>query len=211
MQQEVQMARDIQTRLLPKAPPVVAGYDIAGSRCRRVRTSAATTSTFWSFATAGMGLCLADVSGKGISASLLMANMQATIRGQAARALRPRKCLQHANQQLYQSTDSDKYVTMFYAVLDAAKHELQYSNAGHNPPLLIAADGQYTLLKTGGPVLGILPEAPFDQATVSLTSGDLLLIYSDGYTEAMNRSFEEFGEERLLEVVLANRNLPALN
>ncbi len=205
MQQEVQMAREIQTRLLPKAPPVVPGYDIAGKSVS-AQNVGGDYFDFLPFRDGRLGLCLADVSGKGISASLLMANVQATVRGQAAAGSSAALCLQRSNEQLYQSTDTDKYVTLFYAVLDIAKRELQYSNAGHNPPLLIKADNQPMLLTVGGPVLGILPEAQFEEASVSLDVGDLLLIYSDGYSEAMNRAFEEFGEDRLLEMAQHNRN-----
>ena len=209
IQQEVQMARDIQTRLLPKAPPAIAGFDIAGKSVS-AQNVGGDYYDFLEFRDGRLGLCLADVSGKGISASLLMANVQATIRGQSALGSSAALCMQNSNRQLYQSTDTDKYVTLFYGVLDTGAHEMQYSNAGHNPPMLITNGGEPTLLRTGGPVLGILPEAPYDQATVPVTPGDLLLIYSDGYSEAMNRSFEEFGENRLLEVVRANRNVAAL-
>jgi sigma-B regulation protein RsbU (phosphoserine phosphatase) len=208
MQQEVQMAREIQTRLLPKSPPVVPGFDIAGKSVP-AQNVGGDYFDFLSFRDGRLGLCLADVSGKGISASLLMANVQATVRGQGALGNSAAQCLHRSNEQLFQSTDTDKYVTLFYAVLDAAKRELQYSNAGHNPPWLIKANNQPTLLKIGGPVLGILPEALFEEATVSLDVGDLLLIYSDGYSEAMNRLFEEFGEDRLLEIAQGNRNATA--
>ncbi len=209
MQQEVQMARDIQTRLLPKAPPAVAGFDIAGKSVS-AQNVGGDYFDFLQFRDGRLGLCLADVSGKGISASLLMANVQATVRGQSVLGSSAAQCLHSSNLQLYQSTDTDKYVTLFYAVLDAEKHLLQYSNAGHNPPMLLKnASGEPALLSVGGPVLGILPEAPFEEATVSFDPGDLLLIYSDGYSEAMNHAFEEFGEERLLAVAQQNRHASA--
>jgi sigma-B regulation protein RsbU (phosphoserine phosphatase) len=208
MQQEVRMARDIQMRLLPKAPPVVVGFDIAGKSVP-AQNVGGDYFDFLPFRDGRLGLCLADVSGKGISASLLMANVQATVRGQSVLGTPAAQCLHNSNLQLYQSTDTDKYVTLFYAVLDTIKRELQYSNAGHNPPLLIKRDSDPILLSVGGPVLGILPEAPFEEATLSLDPGDVLLIYSDGYSEAMNRGFEEFGEDRLLEAAQRHRDLPA--
>lgn len=208
MQQEVQMARDIQTRLLPKAPPVVAGFDIAGKSVP-AQNVGGDYFDFLQFRDGRWGLCLADVSGKGISASLLMANVQATVRGQSVLGSSAAQCLHSSNLQLYQSTDTDKYVTLFYGVLDAEKRQLQYSNAGHNPPMLFKNGSEPSLLTVGGPVLGILPEVPFEQATVTLDPGDLLLIYSDGYSEAMNHAFEEFGEERLLDVARRNRNASA--
>jgi sigma-B regulation protein RsbU (phosphoserine phosphatase) len=209
MQQEVQMAREIQTRLLPKSPPVVPGYDIAGKSVS-AQNVGGDYFDFLQFRDGRLGLCLADVSGKGISASLLMANVQATVRGQSAVGASAAECLRRSNEQLYQSTDTDKYVTLFYGLLDTAKRELQYSNAGHNPPLLIKANNEHSLLNVGGPVLGILPEALYEDATVPLEHGDLLLIYSDGYSEAMNRSFEEFGEDRLLEITQGNRQATAV-
>jgi serine phosphatase RsbU (regulator of sigma subunit) len=208
MQQEVHMARDIQMRLLPKAPPTVVGFDIAGKSVP-AQNVGGDYFDFLPFRDGRLGLCLADVAGKGISASLLMANVQATVRGQSVLGTAAAQCLHNSNLQLYQSTDTDKYVTLFYAVLDAARRELQYSNAGHNPPLLIKRDGDVVFLRAGGPVLGILPEAPFEEALVSLDAGDVLLIYSDGYSEAMNRSLEEFGEDRLLEAAQRHRDLPA--
>jgi sigma-B regulation protein RsbU (phosphoserine phosphatase) len=110
---------------------------------------------------------------------------------------------------LYNVTDSDKFVTMFYSVLDASRHELTYSNAGHNPPLLISADGSVRELTAGGPVLGVLPAFSYDESTVSLAVGDVLLIYSDGFSEAANMRFEEFGDERLRDLAVAHRDLPA--
>jgi sigma-B regulation protein RsbU (phosphoserine phosphatase) len=208
MQQEVRLARDIQTRLLPKAPPVVDGFDISGKSVSAENVGG-DYYDFLPFRDGRLGLCLADVSGKGISASLLMANVQATIRGQSALENSAAHCLQSSNTQLFQSTDTDKYVTLFYGVLDTAKRELQYSNAGHNPPLMIRSGREPLLLTVGGPVLGILPEAPFDEATISFDPGDLLLIYSDGYSEAMNFAFEEFGEERLLAIARENRSASA--
>jgi sigma-B regulation protein RsbU (phosphoserine phosphatase) len=101
---------------------------------------------------------------------------------------------------IHHSTPADKFVTMFYAALDADKHELHYSNAGHNPPFLIPKEGEPKLLESGGPVLGVLPNFEFDESTVNLEVGDLLVIYTDGFSEAINPAMEEFGEDRLLEI-----------
>ena len=208
MQQDVRMARDIQMRLLPKNPPSIAGYDVAG-KSTPAHNVGGDYFDFLSMGEGCVGLCLGDVSGKGISAALLMANVQATMRGQCMRQPSACQSLRYANRQLYQSTDSDKFVTMFYGVLDPASGQLRYSNAGHNPPILIPDRGEPEFLTAGGPVLGVFPSVSYEEATVRLHRGDLLLIYSDGFSEAMNADKEEFGEQRLLETAAKYRDTPA--
>ena len=207
LQKELQLAREIQMRLLPKTPPEIAGYEVAGQSQPALRVG----GDYFDFLELGggrWGFCLADVSGKGITASLLMANVQATIRGQSRLAPDAGKCVEQSNRMLYESTDADKFVTMFYAVLDVATNTLDYSNAGHNPPILVSAERGPMLLEVGGPVLGVMPQFPYRRAQVSMSPGDTLLVYSDGYSEAMNLQFEEFGEERLHELAAAHRGLP---
>lgn len=197
MQQEMRMAYDIQINLLPKSPPTVPGYDVAGKTTPAHNVG----GDYFDFLAAGEGrlaICLGDVSGKGMPAAMLMANVQATIRGQTLLRPSPSECMRHSNQLLYQSTDSNKFVTFFYGLLDFKKHRFCYANAGHNPPILLRKGDEPRLLETGGPVLGILPNCDFEEAEVRLEPGDTLLLYSDGFPEAMNRQFEEFGEERLL-------------
>ena len=151
-------------------------------------------------------ICLGDVSGKGMPAALLMACTQATVRGQTLVESSAARCIERSNKLLYQITDSDKFVTLFFALLDPDGRRLHYTNAGHNPPILLSHK-QAQPLDVGGPVLSILASIPYQEAKLDLHSGDLLVIYSDGFSEAMNRRFEEFGEERLLEVVTAARDL----
>jgi serine phosphatase RsbU (regulator of sigma subunit) len=208
IEQELDTARTIQEKLLPKAPPLIAGYDLAGQSAPARQVGG---DYFDYFEPDGQGavVCLADVSGKGISAALLMANIQAAIRSLSLSDSSVTKRLKHANQLLYNSTGSDKFVTMFYSVLDSSKHELTFSNAGHNPPLLISADGSVQELSAGGPVLGILPAFSYEESRVSLAPGDVLLIYSDGFSEAANLRFEEFGEDRLRDLAVAHRTEPA--
>ena len=208
IEQELDTARIIQQKLLPKTPPAVTGYDLAG-RSDPARQVGGDYFDYFSRDGQGTVVCLADVSGKGISAALLMANIQAAIRSLSLSDASLIKRLEHANQLLYNSTDSDKFVTMFYSVLDPEKHELTFSNAGHNPPLLISADGSVRELTAGGPVLGILPAFHYEESTVAFAVGDLLLIYSDGFSEAANMRFEEFGDDRLREIAVAHREEPA--
>lgn len=208
IEQELDTAREIQVKLLPKAPPQIPGYDIA-ARSQAARQVGGDSFDFLDTGDGRVALCLADVSGKGISASLLMANVQATIRTLSLTENSLSARLAQANKLLYESTDSDKFVTMFYSALDVAKHELSYSNAGHNPPILVTAAGAVKRLEVGGPVLGVLPQYDFQQAAVSLEPGDLLLIFTDGFSEAMNLRLDEFGEEPLIEIVRENREQPA--
>ena len=203
MQQEMEMARSIQANLLPKAQPSIPGYDIAG-----MSVSAANVGgDYYDFLPSEdrLILCLGDVSGKGMPASLLMANVQATIRGQNLVISSAAECMSRSNRLLFQSTDSAKFVTFFYGILDTAGRTIDYSNAGHNPPILLSDGQEAQRLEIGGPVLGVLPDFPYQQATVALHPGDLLLIFSDGYSEAVNRRLEEFGEDQLLRLAARNR------
>ena len=204
MQQEMEMARSIQANLLPKAQPSIPGYDIAGTSV----SAANVGGDYYDFLPSEdrLVICLGDVSGKGMPASLLMANMQATIRGQNLVSSSASECMSRSNRLMFQSTDSAKFVTFFYAVLDIAGRTLEYSNAGHNPPILFSGDREPQRLETGGPVLGVLPDFPYEQASVELKRGDLLLIFSDGFSEAMNLRLEEFGEDELVSLATANRN-----
>ena len=208
IEQELDTAREIQVKLLPKGPPWIPGYDVA-ARSEAARQVGGDSFDFIETGDGRVALCLADVSGKGISASLLMANVQATIRALSLTESTLHARLAQANKLLYDSTDSDKFVTMFYSVLDAAKHELSYSNAGHNPPILVTAGGEVRRLEEGGPVLGVLPQFSYPQAAVPLEPGDLLLIFSDGFSEAMNLNLEELGEEPLVAIAKEGRELPA--
>ena len=196
IERELETARTIQTKLLPERPPEVPGYDIAA----RSEPARSVGGDYYDFLKAGedwTAICLADVSGKGISASLLMASIQATIRGQSIIEAPVAERVARADKLLYASTESDKYATMFYAELEPDSGKLRYTNAGHNPPVLISADGQQRLLDVGGPPVGLLPIAQYEESSVELRPGDLLLIYSDGFSEAMDLRLNEYGEERL--------------
>ena len=202
MQQEMEMARNIQAKLLPKAHPSIPGYDIAGTSV----SAANVGGDYYDFLPSEDRLivCLGDVSGKGMPAALLMANVQATIRGLNLVSSSAAECMRRSNRLLFQSTDSAKFVTFFYGILDLNGRTLEYCNAGHNAPILFSK-GQQTRLETGGPVLGVLPDFPYEQASVELTPGDLLLIFSDGFSEAMNGRYEEFGEDQLARIAIENR------
>ena len=126
-----------------------------------------------------------------------MSNVQATIRGQSRLAADTGACVARSNDMLHASTDSDKFVTMFYGVLDTRTHRLEYCNAGHNPPVMLSGVNGQALLETGGPVLGVVPGFPYESGEVEFRPGQTLLVYSDGFSEAMNTRLEEFTDERL--------------
>lgn len=207
LQEELRLAREIQRNLLPKRPPDVAGYGISGLSEPAKRVG----GDYFDFLNLGgnrLGLCVADVSGKGITAALLMSNVQATIRSQSRLAPDTGACVSRSNDMLHASTDSDKFVTMFYGVLDTQTHRLEYCNAGHNPPIMLSAGNGPVLLDTGGPVLGVVPGFPYQRGEAEFGPGQTLLIYSDGFSEAMNQRLEEFTDERLRASAEANAGLP---
>jgi len=207
-QDELALASEIQLGLLPKAMPVVPGYDVSG-RNTPAEEIGGDYFDFIGLDDGRLAVCVADVSGKGLSASLLMANLQATIRAQALMQLSPGKCLEHSNTLLSKSTDLHTFATCFYAVLDAEGNEVRYSNAGHDPPLLFSANGGTARLSAGGLVLGFLERAEYKEEVVRLDPGDILVMYSDGVTDAEDDQGRPFGEQRLCDVVRAHSAEPA--
>ncbi len=203
MQQELRLATKIQLELLPKHAPKLAGYDLAGKSI----PAQSVGGDYFDFIVIDerrVALCVGDISGKGLPAALLMANLQATMRGLTLTPSSVGECLARANRLLHQSTDSEKFATLFYAVLDAEQHCLCYSNAGHNDPFVLSLQSEPRPLKTGGIMLGLLPQRTFADETIALAPGELLVIYSDGISEAVNVLDEQFGEERLLAVIKEN-------
>ncbi len=204
VQEELRVASDIQRGLLPKAFPEIEGYDIAAVNLP-ARVVSGDYYDFINLPDGNLGLCLGDVSGKGMPAALLMANLQAIMRAQALLGLPPQTCVQNVNFLLFRNTTPEKFATLFYGVLNPKSHTLTYCNAGHDPPFVFSADGSVRRLETGGTVVGFLEKMPFSKASAPLKPGDVFLLYSDGVTEAMDEREEEFGEERLQEV--AQRSL----
>ncbi len=208
LQDELALASKIQLELLPKAMPVVPGYDIAGS----ATPAEAIGGDYFDFIGIDDGrlaICIADISGKGLSAALLMANLQATTRAQALLRLPPGECLEHSNTLLSRSTELHKFATCFYAVLEAEGNEVRYSNAGQDPPLLFTTNGGIKRLEAGGLVLGFLEHVEYQEEVVRLDPGDILVMYSDGITDAEDEQGHPFGEQRLCDVVQAHLAEPA--
>ena len=201
---KVRLAARIQRDLLPKHPPVIPGYALAG----RSIPAQTVGGDYFDFIPRDecLALCVADVSGKGLPASLLMANVQAAVRSQVLAHASVTECLERTNTLLFRCTDQGKFVTAFFGVLDCQRHLLTYSNAGHNPPLLFRGGMKRERLETGGLVLGIFDETAFEESTCRLDRGDLLVVYSDGITEASDMNGEEFGEEGIIAVVNRERH-----
>lgn len=200
MREEVRLAAKIQNDLLPKKAPTIPGYDIAGVSIPAQLVG----GDYFDFIPVNdhhWAICLGDVSGKGLPASLLMANLQATLRGQTFPDISPKECVIRSNRLLNQSTSDEKFVTLFYGLLDAKQHLLTFTNAGHDHPMLFSRNQPIQRLRTGGIVLGIMDGFPFEEESVLMEPGDVLVIYSDGICEAMNSARELFEEERLAEVV----------
>jgi sigma-B regulation protein RsbU (phosphoserine phosphatase) len=157
-------------------------------------------------------VALADVSGKGVPAALLMASLQASLRGQVLDgAADLARLMERINRLVHDASPENRYATFFYGQYDPAARRLDYVNAGHNPPLLLARDGGGLTLKrltAGGMVVGLLPGATYAQASELLPEGSLLLGFTDGVSEAMNALDEEWGEERLIEAVREGTDLP---
>jgi sigma-B regulation protein RsbU (phosphoserine phosphatase) len=208
MEEEMRTAQTIQQHLLPKEAPKLPGFDAAGMTVS-AKEVGGDYFDYLPLAGGRWGLVVADVAGKGLPAAMLMANLQATIRGQVSFAGSCRECLTNANLLLKQSMTPGRFATLFLAFLDPARKILTYSNGGHNPPYLFKADGSFRELSHGGPILGVLDSQLYAEETVVLAAGDVLVIYTDGETEAFNEKGEQFGEERLLATLKPVLSRPA--
>jgi phosphoserine phosphatase RsbU/P len=197
-EQEMSRAREIQQALLPKTLPQLPGVQIAGA-WQPARAVGGDYFDVIRLDERRLGICIGDVSGKGITAALLMANLQAAFRAFATPEASPASVCAKLNAFLCGNVAPGKFITFFYAVLDAEQRTLSYENAGHSPGLLVKTNGQAELLRGGGAVLGMLPEWSYTDSTVKLDAGDHLLLFTDGITEAATPAGEEFGEERLIQ------------
>jgi len=205
IEEDLRIAREIQRQLLPKETPKVAGYDIAGVS-RSAKEVGGDYYDFIPLKQNQLAFCLGDISGKGVPASLIMANLQATLRGHAHSSKSCSQCLEKVNTQLYHSIDIQKFATLFYALLDSEKNEITYTVAGHNPPIYLTSTGDVKLLEEGGTVLGFLEKTLYDEETIAMNTGDLLAIYSDGITEAGDHEKKYFEEWRLIELLQNHKN-----
>lgn len=205
LEEDIRVAKEIQEKLLPKENPNIPGFDIIGYS-RPAKEVGGDYYDFISIDENKLALCLGDISGKGIPASLLMANLQATLRGQALSCSSCAKCLERSNRFLYHSTNIQKFATLFYAILNTETGQLCYSRAGHPPPIYINSEGEMQELSTGGMVLGFQEEAYYQESYINFSKDDLLVIYSDGVTEAGDPGDESFDEWRLEDIIKQNRD-----
>jgi sigma-B regulation protein RsbU (phosphoserine phosphatase) len=204
---EMQIAREIQRSLFPRARPTIAGFEVAAESLACYEVG----GDHYDYIPLGddrWALAIADVSGKGAPASILMASVHASLRALAGTA-RPDQLMVRLNQFLFESTQENKYVTLFYAELDPARRRLAYVNAGHVPPFWLGADHWQSRLGVGGPVLGLLETAQYDMAEVELAGGELVAMVTDGATEAVSPGDEEFGEDRLRALIESASGLSA--
>lgn len=206
LNEELKVAADIQKQLLPSEDPDVNQYDITG-RNSPAREMGGDYYDFIPLKDGKWAICLGDVSGKGITAALLMANLQATIRSQSNLNFSSDRVIAESNILLHHNTSTDKFVTGFYCILDPVEHTMESTNAGHDHPFLIKRNGDVTRLEEGGVILGFMAESEYVKETHLLNPGDLVVIYSDGLTDAISPDGEEFGEARLLDLVKKNSSL----
>ncbi len=209
MAKELEQAAHIQMGLLPSVAPRTDGMEIAG-RTAACRTVGGDYYDFVSFNDGRIGLIVGDVAGKGMPASLLMSSLQARVKVLFEDGDNLAQKITRLNKSTAASCPDNRFITFFMTVADPITGELVFTNAGHNPPVLVRAKGGFEQLEGGGMILGILPMAQYQESRVKMESGDVLVLYSDGVTEAVNSKDEDFGEARLAEFVASIKDRPAM-
>ena len=207
-QRELEEARRIQRMLLPASLPQVDGCEIATS-WQPASGVGGDCFDVIGFGRSRLALSIADVVGKGIPAALLMSNLQAAVRAFATEAAQPAELCQQVNRILCGNIAEGRFISFFYCTFDNDIGALTFSNAGHYPPILIRADGSVERLEPGGPVMGVFPDATYEQGRVAIGAGDRLVLFTDGITEARDLADSEFGEERLIALAAENRTCSA--
>ena len=207
--QELEIAKQVQARLFPQFLPPLPTLDYAGI-CLQARKVGGDYYDFLDLGPGRLGLVIADISGKGIAAALLMANLQANLRSQCAIALaQPQRFLQSVNQLFYENSEDGAYATLFFAEYDDHERRLRYANCGHWPALLLRNDNTLERLNSTSTVLGLFKEWDCSIGDLQLFPGDTLTLYTDGVSEALNGRGEEFGEQRLAEALRQHVKLPS--
>lgn len=207
LERQVQIAADVQRRMIPAHPPVIAGFDI-GALYVPCFELGGDFYDFLLFGARSIGIAVADVAGKGLPASLLMASVRAAFRAYAGDVYDLDEIMARVNRSVASDSRSNEFVTAWYGTIDCDKKRLTYCNAGHDIPLLLR-NGEFRELRTGGMVLGVNPQEHYEKEVVQLESGDLLWIYTDGVTDAMAFSGEKFGKQRMRTALLQHAALPA--
>jgi len=209
-EREILMARDVQRSMIPATAPHLKGFEIAA----RLEPALNLSGDFYDYVTLSdkrMVMMIGDIAGKGLRAAMGMAAARSILRSVSRRAHGPSRALRDANLRIHRDLGSQLLLTLVYGVLDAETRTLQYCNAGHNPPLLVSANGKWRALKTGGLLMGVFDKQQFKSETIHLERGDLLLFYTDGLPEAHTPLPErvEYSEQRILDFLIRNRNLKA--
>jgi len=211
LKRELEIAQEVQEHLFPQRLPSVPGLDYCG-RCLPAREVGEDYYDFLELPEGKLGIAIGDVSGKGIGAALMMASLEASLRGQALVDHDVAELMNRVNGLVCDASSASRYATLFYAEYDPPSRQLSYVNAGHNAPLVLrktASDCQVLRLETGGPVIGVLRQR-YQQECFPLVPGDLVVLFTDGVSESMNGRDEEWGEGRLVECVKSGYGLPAL-
>jgi len=208
MARDLDQAAEIQQGYLPTVAPVIKGLDLAGHNAP-CRTVGGDYYDFFPYEGSRVAMVLGDVSGKGMPASLLMMGLQARVQALAEEPKNLATVMTTLNRLTSANCPANRFITVFFCILNGETGELVFCNAGHNPPLIIRADGDHEKLQGGGPVIGILPFIEYQEYRNSLEIGDTLVIYSDGVTEAADPSDDEFETDRLAEAVRRSHHLPA--
>ena len=208
LNREIEIAREVQERLFPQSLPPIPGIEYSGA-CRPALGVGGDYYDFLPLANGDLGVAIGDVAGKGIAAALLMASLQAFLRGQVMMNQGDLAALMaNVNRLVFDATPMNRYATFFYGQFCQASRTFTYVNGGHNAPILLRRSGDgaphVIRLETGGPVVGLLPGAPYQQGTVVLEAGDILVGFTDGISEAMNQQEEEWGEARLIPAIATN-------
>jgi sigma-B regulation protein RsbU (phosphoserine phosphatase) len=211
LDRELEIAREVQEHLFPQRLPGVPGLDYCG-RCRPAREVGGDYYDFLELPKSRLGIAIGDVSGKGVGAALMMASLEASLRGQASVGQDLAELMKRVSSMVYQASAANCYATLFYGEYDPRSRRLLYVNAGHTPPVVLrksAADCEVFRLETGGPVIGLLQQS-YHQESFPLEAGDLVVLFTDGVSESMNAHNEEWGEDRLIEFAKTCHGLPAL-
>ncbi len=208
LEEQLAIAREIQLTFLPKHDPQIAGYDISGVNI----PSGEVGGDYFDFIKIiehQTGIAIADVAGKGIPASLIMAAFRASLIAEIRNNYAIRMICRKVNSLIYESVERENYVTAVYGVLDSKNDIFTFSNCGHNHPILLRRNKRMEFLKEGGLALGVIPETDYEERPIFIQSGDLILFYTDGVSEAKNGKGEDFGIERLVEVLKRNQTARA--
>jgi sigma-B regulation protein RsbU (phosphoserine phosphatase) len=205
---QLEVARQVQLELLPPRDPKLQGYDISAYNYATEEVSGDYYDWVRTYEDQ-ISLVIADVSGKGVPAALLMAFLRASLRAATQIGYSPHVTMAKVNNLLWESIDRNQFVTAFFGMLDATNHSLAYTNAGHNPPILLESNGDIRFLERGGVPLGMFKDTRYHEYYLSIEPGEMLVVYTDGVTEATNPRGEEFGRDRLAQSVKASAELTA--